>query len=159
MGELAGVYLATHTPRYCTRAAAFEGKLAHPAFRALRDGLAEQGRHLEARKPDVIAINSCHLASPPATEDARVHFAADPEPGLDPRRHEPDQIGIVLLHSLELAGVDGLAHFVPPSRVPVMASGDCSQSSYGDGRPFEAISRLRSRIDCGIDHATRPSLP
>jgi 3,4-dihydroxyphenylacetate 2,3-dioxygenase len=63
MGELAGVYLAAHTPRYCTRAAAFEGKLAHPDFRPLRDGLVEQGRHLEARKPDVIVINSCHLVS------------------------------------------------------------------------------------------------
>jgi 3,4-dihydroxyphenylacetate 2,3-dioxygenase len=63
MGELAGVYLAAHTPRYCTRAAAFEGKLAHPDFRPLRDGLVEQGRHLKARKPDVIVINSCHLVS------------------------------------------------------------------------------------------------
>jgi len=71
MGELAGVFLAAHTPRYCTRAAAFDGKLARPDFRPLRDDLAEQGRHLEARKPDVIVINSCHLASPPATKDAR----------------------------------------------------------------------------------------
>jgi 3,4-dihydroxyphenylacetate 2,3-dioxygenase len=66
-GELAGVYLAAHTPRYCTRAAAFEGKLAHPDFRALRDGLVEQGRHLRARRPDVIVINSCHLVSTFAT--------------------------------------------------------------------------------------------
>ncbi|MGH9389145.1 MAG: extradiol ring-cleavage dioxygenase [Vicinamibacteria bacterium] len=63
MGEVVGVYLAAHTPRYCTRAAAFDGKLAHPDFRALRDGLVEQGRHLEAAKPDVIVINSCHLVS------------------------------------------------------------------------------------------------
>ena len=63
MGGLASVYLTAHTPRYCTRAAAFEGKLAHPDFRALRDGLVEQGRHLAARRPDVIVINSCHLVS------------------------------------------------------------------------------------------------
>lgn len=63
MGELRGVYLAAHTPRYCTRAAALEGKLAHPDFRALRDGLVEQGRHLRALEPDVIVINSCHLVS------------------------------------------------------------------------------------------------
>jgi len=62
-GELVGVYLAAHTPRYCTRAAAFEGKLAHPDFRELRDGLVAQGRHLAARRPDVIVINSCHLVS------------------------------------------------------------------------------------------------
>jgi 3,4-dihydroxyphenylacetate 2,3-dioxygenase len=63
MGAIEGVYLAAHTPRYCTRAAAFEGKLAHPDFQALRDGLIEQGRHLAARAPDVILINSCHLIS------------------------------------------------------------------------------------------------
>jgi 3,4-dihydroxyphenylacetate 2,3-dioxygenase len=63
MEELLGVYLTAHTPRYCTRAAAFEGKLAHPDFRPLRDGLVEQGRHLAAREPDVIVINSCHLVS------------------------------------------------------------------------------------------------
>src|SRR3990172_5331828 len=63
MGELAGVYLAAHTPRYCTRAAAFQGTLAHPDFRPLRDGLVEQGRHLQTRKADVIVINSCHLVS------------------------------------------------------------------------------------------------
>jgi 3,4-dihydroxyphenylacetate 2,3-dioxygenase len=67
MGELASAYLAAHTPRYCTRAAAFEGKLAHPDFRPLRDGLLEQGRHLASRKPDVIVINSCHLVSTFAT--------------------------------------------------------------------------------------------
>ncbi len=60
---LAGVYLAAHTPRYCTKAAAFEGKLAHPDFRPLRDGLVEQGRHLRSRSPDVVIINSCHLVS------------------------------------------------------------------------------------------------
>jgi 3,4-dihydroxyphenylacetate 2,3-dioxygenase len=63
MGAIEGVYLAAHTPRYCTRAAAFEGKLAHPDFQALRDGLIEQGRHLAARAPEVILINSCHLIS------------------------------------------------------------------------------------------------
>src|SRR5574341_1300350 len=63
MGALASLYLTAHTPRYCTRAAAFEGKLAHPDFRPLRDGLVEQGRHLAAREPDVIVINSCHLVS------------------------------------------------------------------------------------------------
>jgi 3,4-dihydroxyphenylacetate 2,3-dioxygenase len=63
MGELTGVYLAAHTPRYCTKAAAFEGKLAHPDFRELRDGLIAQGEHLAALKPDVIIINSCHLVS------------------------------------------------------------------------------------------------
>jgi 3,4-dihydroxyphenylacetate 2,3-dioxygenase len=63
MGELAGVYLAAHTPRYCTKAAALEGKLAHPNFRELREGLVAQGEHLAALKPDVIVINSCHLVS------------------------------------------------------------------------------------------------
>jgi 3,4-dihydroxyphenylacetate 2,3-dioxygenase len=63
MGELEGVYLAAHTPRYCTKAAAFEGKLAHPVFRELREGLIAQGEHLAALEPDVIIINSCHLVS------------------------------------------------------------------------------------------------
>jgi 3,4-dihydroxyphenylacetate 2,3-dioxygenase len=63
MGELAGIYLAAHTPRYCTPAAAFDGRLAHPNFRELRDGLVAQGRHLASLAPDVILINSCHLVS------------------------------------------------------------------------------------------------
>ena len=60
---LAGVYLSVHTPRYCTYEAAFAGKLAHPDFRAVRDGLVEQGRDVAAARPDVIVINSCHLIS------------------------------------------------------------------------------------------------
>jgi 3,4-dihydroxyphenylacetate 2,3-dioxygenase len=58
---LAGVYLSVHTPRYCTHEAAFAGKLAHPDFKAVRDGLVEQGRHVANVKPEVIVINSCHL--------------------------------------------------------------------------------------------------
>ncbi|MBI1846598.1 MAG: extradiol ring-cleavage dioxygenase [Candidatus Rokubacteria bacterium] len=61
MGELSAVYLSVHTPRYCTHEAAFAGKLAHPDFQAVRDGLVEQGRHVAAVRPDVIVINSCHL--------------------------------------------------------------------------------------------------
>jgi 3,4-dihydroxyphenylacetate 2,3-dioxygenase len=59
--SLAAVYLSVHTPRYCTPEAAFAGKLAHPDFRMVRDGLIEQGRHVATVKPDVIVINSCHL--------------------------------------------------------------------------------------------------
>lgn len=59
--SLAAVYLSVHTPRYCTPEAAFAGKVAHPDFTLVRDGLVEQGRHLAAVKPDVIVINSCHL--------------------------------------------------------------------------------------------------
>ncbi len=58
---LIGAYLTVHTPRYCTYDAAFAGKLAHPDFQAVRDGLVAQGEHLQAVKPDVIVINSCHL--------------------------------------------------------------------------------------------------
>jgi 3,4-dihydroxyphenylacetate 2,3-dioxygenase len=55
------VYLTVHTPRYCTYEAAFAGKLAHPDFKAVRDGMVEQGRDVAAAVPDVILINSCHL--------------------------------------------------------------------------------------------------
>jgi len=61
MGELSRVYLSVHTPRYCTYEAAFAGKLAHPDFRAVRDGLVAQGRDVSDARPDVIVINSCHL--------------------------------------------------------------------------------------------------
>src|SRR2546426_9091790 len=60
---LAGVYLSVHTPRYCTYDAAFAGKLAHPNFQAVRDGMVAQGRHVAALAPDVIVINSCHLVA------------------------------------------------------------------------------------------------
>jgi hypothetical protein len=40
---LVAVYLSVHTPRYCTYEAAFAGKLAHPDFRGVRDGLVAQG--------------------------------------------------------------------------------------------------------------------
>jgi 3,4-dihydroxyphenylacetate 2,3-dioxygenase len=61
MGQVSGVYLSVHTPRYCNYEAAFAGKLAHPDFRAVREGLVEQGRDVAAARPDVIVINSCHL--------------------------------------------------------------------------------------------------
>jgi 3,4-dihydroxyphenylacetate 2,3-dioxygenase len=57
------VYLTVHTPRYCTYEAAFAGKLAHPDFKAVRDGLVEQGKDVAAAAPDVIVINSCHLVT------------------------------------------------------------------------------------------------
>jgi 3,4-dihydroxyphenylacetate 2,3-dioxygenase len=60
-GRFTGVYLSVHTPRYCTLDAAFAGKLAHPDFGPVRHGLVAQGRLLEAARPDVIVINSCHL--------------------------------------------------------------------------------------------------
>jgi 3,4-dihydroxyphenylacetate 2,3-dioxygenase len=60
-GCFAGVYLSVHTPRYCTLEAAFARKLAHPDFEAVRDGLVEQGQLLQAARPEVIIINSCHL--------------------------------------------------------------------------------------------------
>lgn len=63
MGEIARVYLSVHTPRYCTYEAAFAGRLAHPDFRPVRDGLVEQGKDAAAAKLDVIVINSCHLIS------------------------------------------------------------------------------------------------
>ncbi len=58
---LTAIYLTVHTPRYCTYEAAFTGKLAHPDFRAVRDGLVEQGRHVASTRPETIVINSCHL--------------------------------------------------------------------------------------------------
>src|SRR5512134_320152 len=61
MAGLDRVYLTVHTPRYCTYEAAFAGKLAHPDFRAVRDGLVEQGKNVTAAAPDVIVVNSCHL--------------------------------------------------------------------------------------------------
>jgi 3,4-dihydroxyphenylacetate 2,3-dioxygenase len=60
---LVGVYLSVHTPRYCTYEAAFAGKLAHPDFKGVREGLVAQGRHLATLAPDLIVINSCHLIS------------------------------------------------------------------------------------------------
>jgi 3,4-dihydroxyphenylacetate 2,3-dioxygenase len=61
MAGLNRVYLTVHTPRYCTYEAAFGNKLAHPDFRAVRDGLVEQGEDVAAAAPDVILVNSCHL--------------------------------------------------------------------------------------------------
>jgi 3,4-dihydroxyphenylacetate 2,3-dioxygenase len=61
MAGLARVYLTVHTPRYCTYEAAFSGKLAHPDFKAVRDGLVEQGKDVAAAALDVILVNSCHL--------------------------------------------------------------------------------------------------
>jgi 3,4-dihydroxyphenylacetate 2,3-dioxygenase len=61
MAGLDRVYLTVHTPRYCTYEAAFAGKLAHPDFQAVRDGLVEQGKDVTAAAPDVILVNSCHL--------------------------------------------------------------------------------------------------
>ncbi|HVQ75764.1 MAG TPA: extradiol ring-cleavage dioxygenase [Candidatus Binatia bacterium] len=52
-----------HTPRYCTYAAAFEGRLASEVFRPVRDGLVAQGRDVAAAAPDVLVVNSCHLIS------------------------------------------------------------------------------------------------
>lgn len=63
MTGLVAAYLTVHTPRYCTYAAAFAGKLAHPDFQAVRDGLSEQGRHVGTTRPDVLVVNSCHLIS------------------------------------------------------------------------------------------------
>jgi 3,4-dihydroxyphenylacetate 2,3-dioxygenase len=63
MGELSRICLSVHTPRYCTYEAAFAGKLAHPDFRAVRDGLIKQGRELADAQLDVIVINSCHLVT------------------------------------------------------------------------------------------------
>jgi 3,4-dihydroxyphenylacetate 2,3-dioxygenase len=61
MGDLIAAYLTVHTPRYCTYEAAFVGQLAHPDFRAVREGLVAQGRHLAALQPEAIVVNSCHL--------------------------------------------------------------------------------------------------
>jgi 3,4-dihydroxyphenylacetate 2,3-dioxygenase len=63
MAGLSRVYLTVHTPRYCTYDAAFSGTLAHPDFKAVRDGLVEQGRDVAAAAPDVILVNSCHLVT------------------------------------------------------------------------------------------------
>lgn len=63
MGEVAGVFLTAHTPRFCTLPAAFEGKVAHEAFRPVRDALVVQGERLRATRPDVVLVNSCHLIS------------------------------------------------------------------------------------------------
>ncbi|HEV8616912.1 MAG TPA: extradiol ring-cleavage dioxygenase [Methylomirabilota bacterium] len=58
---LAGAFLTVHTPRYCTYEAAFAGKLAHPVFGPVRDGLVAQATQVAAARPDAIVINSCHL--------------------------------------------------------------------------------------------------
>jgi 3,4-dihydroxyphenylacetate 2,3-dioxygenase len=63
MGQLAGVYLSVHTPRYCTLEAAFEGRLASEVFRPVRDGLVAQGQEVARARLDVVVINSCHLIS------------------------------------------------------------------------------------------------
>jgi 3,4-dihydroxyphenylacetate 2,3-dioxygenase len=61
MAGLHRIYLTVHTPRYCTYEAAFAGKLAHPDFKAVRDGLVEQGHDVAGAAPEVILITSCHL--------------------------------------------------------------------------------------------------
>jgi len=63
VGELTRVYLSVHTPRYCTYEAAFAGTLAHPDFKAVREGLVEQGEDVAAARPDVLIVNSCHLVT------------------------------------------------------------------------------------------------
>src|SRR5215468_10821957 len=60
---LTGVFLSAHTPRYCTLEAAFEGKVASPAFQPVRDGLVVQGREMGKARLDVVIINSCHLVT------------------------------------------------------------------------------------------------
>jgi len=60
-GGLVAVYLTVHTPRYCTYEAAFAGKLAHPDFRAVREGLVDQGKRVAQADPAVLVVNSCHL--------------------------------------------------------------------------------------------------
>jgi 3,4-dihydroxyphenylacetate 2,3-dioxygenase len=62
-GLLARVCLSVHTPRYCTLDAAFTGKVAHPAFREVRDALVRQGEDLAGARADAIVINSCHLVT------------------------------------------------------------------------------------------------
>src|SRR5881396_2640336 len=59
----AGAFLSVHTPRYCTLAAAFEGKLASEVFRPVRDGMVAQGQEVARARLDVVVINSCHLIS------------------------------------------------------------------------------------------------
>lgn len=63
MGEIARVYLSCHTPRLCNHEAAFGGKLAHPDFQPLREGLIAQGRDVAQAGLDVVVLNSCHLIS------------------------------------------------------------------------------------------------
>src|SRR6266536_5813751 len=58
-----GAFLSVHTPRYCTLAAAFEGKLASEVFRPVRDGMVAQGQEVARARLDVAVINSCHLIS------------------------------------------------------------------------------------------------
>jgi 3,4-dihydroxyphenylacetate 2,3-dioxygenase len=58
---IAAAFLSTHTPRYCTLEAAFEGKLAHEAFRPVRDGMVAQGQEVARAGLDVMVVNSCHL--------------------------------------------------------------------------------------------------
>src|SRR5215475_10860969 len=60
---LTGVFLSVHTPRYCTLEAAFEGKMASPAFQPVRDGLVVQGREMGKARLDAVVVNSCHLIS------------------------------------------------------------------------------------------------
>jgi 3,4-dihydroxyphenylacetate 2,3-dioxygenase len=61
MGSLARVYLTVHTPRYCTLETAFAGRLAHPDFRMVREGMLAQGADVARARPDVLVLNSCHL--------------------------------------------------------------------------------------------------
>ena len=61
VGTLAGVYLSSHTPRYCTLEAAVLGKLASDVFRPVRDGLVAQGKEVAKARLDVMVVNSCHL--------------------------------------------------------------------------------------------------
>jgi 3,4-dihydroxyphenylacetate 2,3-dioxygenase len=63
MGSIAGVFLTVHTPRYCTYAAAFEGRLASEEFRPVRDGLVAQGADVAEARLDALVLNSCHLVS------------------------------------------------------------------------------------------------
>jgi 3,4-dihydroxyphenylacetate 2,3-dioxygenase len=63
MGGIAGVFLTVHTPRYCTYAAAFEGRLASEVFRPVRDGLVAQGADVAAARLDALVVNSCHLVT------------------------------------------------------------------------------------------------
>jgi hypothetical protein len=140
MGELIAVYLTAHAPSYCTYEVAFAGRLAHPDFQAVREGLIAQGRHLAALRPDVAVMNSCHLvATLPTVVDGTARHR-----GVRTAQEAPDQIHGV---DYDFPGDYALAAAVGRARACCGESRHAGQRALPAGLRHRDAGRVLSRSD------------
>jgi 3,4-dihydroxyphenylacetate 2,3-dioxygenase len=140
MGELAGVFLTAHTPRFCTLPAAFEGKVAHEAFRPVRDALVAQGERLRATRPDVVLVNSCHLISTfPTVVDGTPRHR-----GVLTAQEAPE-----LIHGVAYDYMPMVCYLDPAQRLPMVPISVCLHAdldeSHAWGRHVAALARERGK--------------